>query len=135
MAQALAQDIFKANDIDIAAYSAGISAFGSSPASKNALTIMVEEGLDLSGHKSQPISPKLLNDAALILAMTAGHLTMVKSICQNINAFTLMEYANNAKKDITDPFGGDLDTYRATAKQIKELLMLCVEKFAGLTEL
>ena len=130
MAEAMARHLLQENGVDIEVYSAGVGAFGGQPASHNALAAMQEEGLDISAHKSQPTSPTLLGDAALVLTMTAGHLAMVNSICNNANAFTLMDYAKNTDDDIHDPFGGDLETYRATAAQIKELLLLCMDKLA-----
>lgn len=104
---------------------AGVAAFPGVPATPQAVTVMEEKGLDLSGHIAQPVTPELVEWAELILTMTAGHKEMV--IGQYPQArekvFTIGEYAgNSAAHDIPDPFGGSVEDYRLTAQELEEAL-------------
>jgi protein-tyrosine-phosphatase len=131
MAAALAAAIFERGGIKISVNSAGVSASGSSPASKNAILAMEFEKIDLKTHKSQSAQFEILKNSALVLTMTHAHLKHVKAICPGANAFTLGEFAGTLA-DVSDPFGGNLDEYRACAAQIKKLLEASLEKFRGL---
>jgi len=119
MAAALAKSIFEENNIHAAVYSAGVSAFDGQSASQHAITAMHEEGIDLQQHISMRISAKLLDNAALVFAMTNAHLIAIQSICPHTNAVAF---------DVSDPFGGDLATYRQTAAEIKEKILSNLEK-------
>jgi len=127
MAAALASLAFKELVIDIEVLSAGVATDDGYPASDNAILAMQEQNLCLAKHKSAQINTELC-DAALILTMTQGHLFYVKQINTQANAFTLGEYVG-ANGDIADPFGGNLEVYRACAAQIKELVTLAAAKY------
>ena len=133
MAAALGASIFGGAGLDIEVFSAGVSAWDGQPASQNAILAiagMEYPGISLNSHKSQIISRELLKNASLVLTMTGRHLDVVKSACPSARAFTLYEYASGVKEsgDISDPFGGDLEIYRACAEEIKQLLLSCVAK-------
>src|SRR5690606_21448064 len=51
--------------------SAGTAAAWDLPASENAAAVAAEHGLDLSGHRSQPVTPELVRWADLILVMSS----------------------------------------------------------------
>lgn len=124
MAEALARNLLP----DWEVYSAGVSAFDGAPASVHAVTAMQEEGLDISAHASQMISPELINGAALVLTMTGRHLDVIKAACPSANAYTLRDFAAAGLADVSDPFGGDINIYRTTAAEIKQLITNSIEK-------
>ncbi|MCL2199643.1 MAG: low molecular weight protein arginine phosphatase [Defluviitaleaceae bacterium] len=128
MAATLAAAMFASESLKITVTSAGVSAFGGSPASKNAVLAMEALSLSLSAHKAQPAERDLIENSALILTMTKAHLMHIKAACPTANAYTLGEYAGS-KTDISDPYGGSLDVYKACAAQIKTLLEGCKDKF------
>ena len=105
--------------------SMGVAAHEGSPASPNACLAMEKEGLTLEGHTSKTITANHLKNAKLILTMTQNHLSYVKNIYPNANAYTLAGYAGK-EKDISDPFGGGLETYMRCAKEIKALIEVCL---------
>ncbi|MCL1863937.1 MAG: low molecular weight protein arginine phosphatase [Defluviitaleaceae bacterium] len=127
MAATLAAEIFTQKGLKITVASAGVSAYGGSPASKNAILAMEALGLDLSVHKSQAAAHALIKNASLVLTMTKAHLMHIKAACPTANAFTLGEYAGSIA-DVSDPFGGSLEEYKNCATQIKNLLENCIEK-------
>lgn len=128
MAEALAKKMFAEAGFDVVVISAGVGAWDGQPASKNAILAMSDEGITLNEHRSRITTRELLQDAALILTMTRGHLTHVSGMCKDVPMFTLGEYAGGGV-DISDPFGGNEAIYRACAAQIKELLQGCMSKF------
>lgn len=128
MAAALAASIFQQNGIAVEILSAGVAADPGSPASKNAVKAMGDEGLDLHPHRSAQISREILQDANLVITMTAGHLYSVNDICPQAKAFTLGDYAGESC-DVSDPYGGNLEIYRQCAAQIKQLITQSIAKF------
>lgn len=101
--------------------SAGIFVPAPMPPAENAVLVMKEYGADIADHTAKPITEELVSGADCILTMTERHKQMV-----------LMQFPEAAGKtytlgekqgvEIADPFGGDLETYRACAKQLKKLI-------------
>lgn len=111
-------------------HSAGTSVFMSRAASYNAVAALEEMGIDLSMHKSRQVSEQMVENADIILTMTAAHrdhLLRVKPDAAD-RIFTLKEYCCGTYGDISDPFGGDLEEYRSCRDEIAECLVKLVEK-------
>jgi protein-tyrosine phosphatase len=103
--------------------SAGAWAYSGSPATDNAQRAMMERGLDLSGHRSQPATNELLSQFELIVVMTREHkeglLEQMPALEGKI--FLLREIAGE-QGDFADPVGGDITVYRSAADEIESLL-------------
>ena len=128
MAQALAEALFAEAGLQIVVTSAGVGAGSGQSASANAVLAMLDGGLCLKSHRSQPTTRELLKSAALVLTMTRGHLSHVLAMCPEVKAFTLGEYAGGGQ-DVSDPFGGNEEVYRKCAAQLRKLLESCMSKF------
>jgi len=120
MAQALAIHLF-GEGYEIA--SAGVMAMQGSSASAHAISAMLERELDLAAHKAQMLNEELIKWADLILAMTEGHKSAIKSE----KAHTLGEYAGTGIS-VSDPFGGNLQVYLDCAEEIYTLLQAIKNK-------
>jgi protein-tyrosine phosphatase len=96
--------------------SAGLSAWGGGPASSGALEAMREMGGDLSAHESQPLTESLVAQADVILTMTAAHRAAI--LAQFPEAGGRVAMLSPERRDVLDPVGGTLETYRACARQI-----------------
>lgn len=109
-----------AGSVEVA--SAGLSALDGEPASQHAREVAREWGVDLEGHRSRRASRELLAEAGLVLTMTAEHKRRVLELAPEAagRVFTLGEYAGRPG-DVEDPFGSDMERYRATARQIDGL--------------
>lgn len=101
---------------DIEVKSAGTSANANAPASDGALLVALEQGLDLSTHRSQELSPELVQWADVILTMGSHHLDVARSLGGNGRSYLLSDFASRGEdhRNISDPFGADLAVYRAT---------------------
>lgn len=96
--------------------SAGLAAWGGGPASANAVEAVRELGSDLVGHESQPLTESLVSQADVILTMTAAHRAAI--LAQFPEAGGRVAVLATDRRDVVDPVGGSLETYRNCARQI-----------------
>lgn len=130
MAEGLFKDLIdKENLKDIEVSSAGINAIPHQHASTNSVEVMKEKGLSLDDHETTMLSISLVEEVDLILTMTLSHKTSILSSAPWLEGkvFTLKEYVR-LPGDITDPFGGSVETYRICLEDIEQSLELLVEK-------
>ena len=130
MAAAIMDKIAQENDLDIFIESAGIFAEDGHSASENAIKALLKYGIDLSNHKTQPVTEDLIKQCDLILTMTEGHKKLIEPMAKG-KVFTLLEYAGS-NGDIQDPYGGDIDEYEETAQEIYDALVDVAEKISDM---
>ena len=113
--------------------SAGTAAVNGAPASEGSYLIGLEHGLDLSGHQSRAVTPAIVAEADLILAMGRRHHDAVVAAGGEGKTAVLGEYAgrSGADAEVADPFGGDLEGYRGTYADLDELLPRVIERIAA----
>ena len=109
--------------------SAGIAAWGGGKASTGAIEAMQEQGADLSGHESQPLTENLVRQADVIWTMTASHRTAILS--QFPEAGGRVAMLSPERHDVIDPIGGTLETYRKCAAQIRKHLTGRLDTLVG----
>jgi protein-tyrosine phosphatase len=97
--------------------SAGLAAWGGGPASAHAVEVMRDMGADLGGHESQPLTESLIAEADVILTMTAAHRAGI--LAQFPEAGGRVSVLGTDRRDVVDPVGGSLETYRKCADQIR----------------
>ena len=110
----------------LAAASAGLFTQGGIPASAHAVEAAAELGADLSAHRSQPVTARLVDEARYLVCMTGAHYDRLCALYPESadKVFTLLP------EDVDDPFGGDLDTYRRAAAQIDAGVRSIIERLA-----
>jgi protein-tyrosine-phosphatase len=97
---------------DVEVLSAGTFAGDGEPPSRQSAQSMRKIGIDISNHKSTPLTRELLESADIIITMTASHKRTVGSISPSSMPKTrILGELSNQNKDIADPFGGDADIY------------------------
>lgn len=98
----------------LTAVSAGLYTQDGLPASANAIAAAGELGADISAHRSHQLTPELAHDAKYLVCMTGAHYDRLCELFPDCadKVFTLLP------EDISDPFGGDLATYRRAAAEI-----------------
>ena len=126
MAAAMMADIAEKNDLDILCDSAGVFAEIGGRATDEAVRAMAKRGIDLSFHRTKPLTDELIDMADLILVMTAAHKQLIEGMAKG-KVYTLNEYAGG-EGDIPDPFGGDDAEYDATASAIYDALVDIAER-------
>jgi len=121
MAEALARKyIIERGLADIEVASAGTSSWDGASASDGALLVGLERRLDLTTHRSQLITRALVESSDLIFTMGPHHLERVEALGGAGKSYMLTGYPKRGTsgRAISDPMGGDLDVYRATADEL-----------------
>ena len=121
MAEALARKyIIERGLADIEVASAGTSSWDGASASDGALLVGLERRLDLTTHRSQLITRALVESSDLIFTMGPHHLERVEALGGAGKSYMLTGYPTRGTsgRAISDPMGGDLEVYRATADEL-----------------
>ncbi|MGQ9557635.1 MAG: low molecular weight protein arginine phosphatase [Desulfurispora sp.] len=131
LAEALRDELPSGAEIEI--LSAGTAALRGMPASAHAVAVLAESGIDLSHHRATPLSRELVQQVDLVLTMTRQHRQQVLALCPEAagRVYTLAQYAAGRDADVPDPFGGDRELYRQTARQLAELVRAALQRAAG----
>ncbi|WP_370223533.1 low molecular weight protein arginine phosphatase [Cytobacillus sp.] len=119
----MAEAILKSKSLPgVEVKSAGVFAAEGSGASTNTKSVLEEHGIPLQ-HQSSSMNEGLIDWATYILTMTAGHKNTVLSMFPDAvgKTFTLKEFAG-APGDIIDPYGGPVEIYRNTFKDLTEAI-------------
>ena len=119
-------DIAVKNDLNVLIDSAGVFAEVGGKAADEAIAAMERRGIDLSGHRTKPLTDELIDMADVILVMTEAHKQLVESVAKG-KVHTFLEYAGR-EGDISDPYGGDAEEYERTASEIYDALVDIAEK-------
>jgi protein-tyrosine-phosphatase len=110
---------------DITVSSAGTGAYDGAPASEGAVLVALERDLDLTTHRARLLDRDIVSGADVILTMSRGHLSRVERLGGADRAYLLGDYAGvtGAEAEVRDPFGAEVETYRATLEQLERLLL------------
>ena len=134
LAEAIARKVVVERGLaDVEVNSAGTSAWDGAPASDGALLVGMERGLDLSQHRAQMLTRELLKDTDLILAMGPHHLERIEALGGSARSFLLTDFASRGatSRPVSDPIGGELDVYRATADELEEEIRKVVDRITA----
>lgn len=104
--------------------SAGTSAMQGSRASRSAIEVMREKGIDIALHRAQPITMDLVEDADLIYVMGMNHALILKEWMPEISRKLHLMHPEG----IEDPIGMPVEHYRACAAKIEERIPLVLEE-------
>lgn len=116
---------------DVSVSSRGIAASDNAPASRFSVVASSELGADISSHTSRMLSEDDIANADLIITMTSSHAELIRSTFTQYahKVFPISQYVSC--EEITDPYGGDIDTYRECAKQIYDAVQIVFSKISG----
>jgi glycine hydroxymethyltransferase len=126
----IAEGLFRrllGNRKDIEVASAGVHAVRGQPPSLYAVQVCEEEGVDISGLRSQPLTAALIDQATHIFAMTGAHLETIQLLFPDgaEKSFLLREFEEpdtTVWRDVPDPIGLGRDVYEVCARTIKNAL-------------
>ncbi|MFT7679785.1 MAG: L-threonylcarbamoyladenylate synthase [Planctomycetota bacterium] len=109
--------------------SMGVSAGPGMPATEGALMAVAERGLDLSGHASTPAAAAPLGQFDVLYCMTSSHRAMLLSVLPPALG-ERVHLLDPSGRDVPDPYGGDLDIYRATRDSIESFIQARLDEWA-----
>lgn len=112
--------------------SAGLFALPGSPAASEAVAALAASGIDLREHRAAVLDPAAVQDADLVLTMTAAHRRQVLDLVPEARGkvYTLGEYTGMGG-DLEDPLGRPLSAYRECASRLHTLVAAALARFAG----
>lgn len=114
--------------------SAGVSAEPGFEASPHAASVATARGLDLSAHRSQPLTPELVGWADLVLGMGGSHLFAVERMGGASKAALLADFAAGEEegqgRDVPDPYGGEEPVYEETLRELERMVSAALDRLA-----
>jgi protein-tyrosine-phosphatase len=114
----LAED--QLDEAGIVVRSAGAMAMAGMPASPEAVAAMAKQGIDITSHRSTPLTAEIIEQADVIYTMTESHRQAVFDIAQSATDKILRL---DDKGDIADPIGSGSTSYQRTAEIIRRRLI------------
>jgi protein-tyrosine-phosphatase len=118
---------------DVEAISAGTGGHGGAPPSDGSLLVAIERGMDLGNHISQTLTPELVSQSDLILAMGPHHLERIEELGGSGKAYLLSDFASHgaSTRAISDPIGAELDVYRQTADELEQEIRRVLDRITA----
>lgn len=117
-------------DLGFNVLSAGMSAGNGSPASREAVHVLAEDGIDLRNHESQPLTERLLLHADHVLTMTRGHRQSILNLYPDLADRVRLLSADQG--DIADPYGGGPRDYAECKESIEQNLKTLITQLVPL---
>ena len=137
MAKVILENLLEENNLQDQFYvnSAGIISLGGAPASKMAVEVCRDKGLNLSTHQSKRLTDSIIQDADIIIVMEQMHkeLILKANTVENNKIRLLSEFARDRSMglDIEDPYGGNKDQYEKAYIDIEFCLKGLVSELSG----
>ena len=125
MAEGLARDYAQRRGWSVECRSGGIMGLIDKSAAKNAVRVLKEIDIDISGHKSQGITQELVDWADHILVMELRHAIKLRERHENLGTKVLQLGSFGGLVEVDDPVGGWRWRFRTSRDNIKR----CVESF------
>ena len=127
----MAEGLFRAHGGEaktgLAVASAGLFTQDGLPASDNAVAAAAELDADISAHRTRMLTHEIAQSARYLVCMTGAHYDRVCELFPDCadKVFTLTQ------RDVSDPFGGDLETYRRAAAEIDAGVRSIIERLSA----
>jgi protein-tyrosine-phosphatase len=116
--------------------SAGVAARSGEKVSENSVLALKKVGIDISGHRSQPLTQEMLDEALAIICMTESHRALILLQGEPVppNLWLFREFMPGAADlEIADPFGGPLRIYEAARDEMVESIPSLIAKLKTVT--
>ena len=103
--------------------SAGVAARPGEPVSENSVIALRKVGIDISHHRSQALTQRMIDEALVVICMTESHRAMIQVQAEPVpqHLFLFREFVpGDGEKEIGDPYGGPLRVYEAARDEMVE---------------
>jgi protein-tyrosine-phosphatase len=105
--------------------SAGVATRAGEPVSENAVIALKKAGIDISGHRSRPVTQELLDGALAVFGMTEAHRAIIQFKGRPVprHLYLFREFLPPpAAHEIGDPYGGPIKVYEACRDELVEAM-------------
>ncbi len=123
MAEGIFKEITKELKPQLDVASAGIMAYNGDSVSENAVIACKDYNADISAHKAKQITMDDALTTDLFVCMTSSHSNALINAGIDGNKICTL--------DVSDPYGGNIEIYRACCKEIYEKLLTLKESLKG----
>jgi protein-tyrosine-phosphatase len=103
--------------------SAGTAATAGQPASEGSRRVAEAVGLDLSKHRSRPVTREMLQQADLVLVMSPSHRTAVLSLGtpgEKVHVVSEWPAPGDPGLPVFDPFGASFEAYEECWRRLQQ---------------
>ncbi len=132
VAEAVARQLYGGSGLEFR--SAGLSARHGLAASLESAAYGKDTGADLGEHCSRPVSVGILTDTSWVIGMTRSHAAIFRSRfgegfpggigVLGAPGVDLNRRAHSVEaEEVSDPYGGSVETYQTVCEQIRRLLV------------
>lgn len=128
MAKGITQKLVMDMNLDnIKIDSAGTGTINGMPATDYAIAAAAHWDIDLTGHRSKPLTPELISNASLILAMAPEHVEaiLLHDKLAYSRSYLLKGFPqlfSYSQERVEDPIGGSLEQYNQTFLELDEII-------------
>ena len=87
----------------------------------------------MSGHRARQLTREIVAEQDVVLVMGPHHLERAEALGGEGKSHLLTHYAAHGTTDrpVSDPFGGDLDVYRATFEELEREIKRVFDRIAA----
>ena len=119
--------------------SAGVAAYPDLPASENSILACSEIGVDISAHRSQPLTVALMKESDVVLGLELHHVFAAKELsptdAHKVHLLGAFAGQNpDLAEGVPDPYGGPIEEYREVLRFIRGHLARGLPRIEGLIE-
>ncbi len=137
MAEGILKKFLRKREVGrIVVESAGTGAPVGIPPTSCALLTMVENGIDISRHRSRFLTKELVEEADIVLVMEKAHQRFVEDLLPSAKGrvFLLKKYGPEGRtEEVQDPIGRDLEFYRRCYEELEEEIRRTLPRIIGLS--
>jgi protein-tyrosine-phosphatase len=110
--------------------SAGVAARTGEPVSENSVIALRKVGIDLTYHRAQSLTQRMLDEAFVVLCMTESHRAMIEVQADPVprHLYLFREFLPpDRDREIGDPYGGPLRVYESARDEMVEAMPSLVD--------
>jgi protein-tyrosine-phosphatase len=111
--------------------SAGVAAAPGMKPSSHSVSVCRENDIDITTHRSRPLTPLLVRNSDLILVMEAHHREAIVAMVPEARekTFVLTDYSGGGSLEgVPDPIGHEIATYRDVYRTLEQEIMKALPK-------
>jgi protein-tyrosine-phosphatase len=116
--------------------SAGVATRQGELASENAVLALKRVGIDISGHRTTPLTQQMLDAALAVFCMTDSHRSIIElqaaPVPKRLHLFREF-LPGDVRREIADPYGGSLKLYEAARDEMVEAIPSVVDYIRSIT--
>jgi protein-tyrosine-phosphatase len=135
MAEGMLREMLPGDHLDdVEVRSVGTANLEGMPPTDHAISVTLHHGVDISAHRSSGLTRLALEQADLVLVMTAIHRELIIELDPTAadRTFLLSDYADGSDIDVPDPIGGSVEEYEVVFDMLDGYLRSSLPKLLEL---